>query len=91
MEVGTDNRATASTVPAKAASQTLARGLRLLQAIADGGEGVAVRELGRAAALPRSICSIRSKPKDFWSGIRRRLVIGCRSSYGGLVAPRCAG
>lgn len=39
----------------KDASQTLARGLRLLQAIADGGEGVAVRELARKAALPRSI------------------------------------
>lgn len=41
--------------PGKAASQTLARGLRLLQAIADGGEGVAVRELARRAGLPRSI------------------------------------
>lgn len=39
----------------KDASQTLARGLRLLQAIADGGEGAAVRELARNAALPRSI------------------------------------
>jgi len=61
MEVETDNRTraftpdAASAAPAKAASQTLARGLRLLQAIADGGEGVAVRELARAAALPRSI------------------------------------
>lgn len=61
MKVGTDNRAiahaaeAAGTAPAKEASQTLARGLRLLQAIADGGEGVAVRELARAAALPRSI------------------------------------
>jgi IclR family transcriptional regulator, KDG regulon repressor len=36
-------------------SQTLARGLKLLQAIADGGEGVAVRELARVALLPRSI------------------------------------
>lgn len=41
--------------PRKDASQTLARGLRLLQAIAEGGEGVAVRELARSAALPRSI------------------------------------
>jgi IclR family transcriptional regulator, KDG regulon repressor len=41
--------------PSKEASQTLGRGLRLLQAIADGGEGVAVRELARAAGLPRSV------------------------------------
>ncbi len=41
--------------PSKEASQTLARGLRLLQAIADGGEGIAVRELARSAGLPRSI------------------------------------
>jgi IclR family transcriptional regulator, KDG regulon repressor len=47
--------AAASAPPAREASQTLARGLRLLQAIADGGEGVAVRELARSAALPRSI------------------------------------
>lgn len=40
---------------AKESSQTLTRGLRLLQAVADGGEGIAVRELARAAALPRSV------------------------------------
>jgi IclR family transcriptional regulator, KDG regulon repressor len=56
MDIGTDNRAKpAGPAPAKQVSQTLARGLKLLQAIADGGEGVAVRELARAAALPRSI------------------------------------
>ena len=58
MDIRTDNRAksgAASAAPAKEASQTLARGLRLLQAIADGGEGLPVRELARAAALPRSI------------------------------------
>lgn len=36
-------------------SQTLARGLTLLQLIADGREGVAVRELAAVMQLPRSI------------------------------------
>src|SRR6201991_161107 len=36
-------------------SQTLARGLKLLELIADGREGVAVRELAPAMGLPRSI------------------------------------
>jgi DNA-binding IclR family transcriptional regulator len=36
-------------------SQTLARGLKLLELIADGREGVAVRELATAMGLPRSI------------------------------------
>jgi IclR family KDG regulon transcriptional repressor len=36
-------------------SQTLSRGLRLLDLIADGREGVAVRELAAAMALPKSI------------------------------------
>ena len=36
-------------------SQTLSRGLRLLDLIADGREGVAVRELAAAIALPKSI------------------------------------
>lgn len=36
-------------------SQTLARGLTLLQLVADGREGVAVRELAAAMQLPRSI------------------------------------
>jgi IclR family KDG regulon transcriptional repressor len=36
-------------------SQTLARGLTLLQIVADGREGVAVRELAAAMQLPRSI------------------------------------
>jgi DNA-binding IclR family transcriptional regulator len=36
-------------------SQTLSRGLRLLAVIADGREGVAVRELAAAMALPKSI------------------------------------
>lgn len=39
----------------KDSSQTLARGLKLLQIVADGREGIPVRELARAAALPRSI------------------------------------
>jgi IclR family KDG regulon transcriptional repressor len=46
----TDNR----TKP-KDASQTLARGLQLLDLIADGREGMAVRELAVAMRLPRSI------------------------------------
>jgi IclR family transcriptional regulator, KDG regulon repressor len=50
-----DDNGPRKTTGAKESSQTLARGLRLLQAIADGGEGTAVRELARAAALPRSI------------------------------------
>ncbi|HVY59390.1 MAG TPA: IclR family transcriptional regulator [Xanthobacteraceae bacterium] len=36
-------------------SQTLARGLRLLDLVADGREGVPVRELAAAMQLPRSI------------------------------------
>jgi len=36
-------------------SQTLARGLRLLDLVADGREGVPVRELAAAMKLPRSI------------------------------------
>lgn len=60
MDKRTDNRDepladAASPAPSREASQTLARGLRLLQAIADGGEGLAVRELARSSALPRSI------------------------------------
>jgi len=63
MNMRTDNRAITATRPAdlaaampvKEASQTLARGLRVLEAIADGGEGMAVRELARTCALPRSI------------------------------------
>jgi DNA-binding IclR family transcriptional regulator len=46
----TDNR-----TKARDSSQTLARGLRLLDLIADGREGVAVRELAVAMRLPRSI------------------------------------
>jgi IclR family transcriptional regulator, KDG regulon repressor len=46
----TDNR----TKP-KDASQTLARGLQLLDLIADGREGVPVRELAAVMRLPRSI------------------------------------
>jgi DNA-binding IclR family transcriptional regulator len=45
----TDNRAR------KEVSQTLMRGLALLEAIADGKEGVAVRDLAAAMGLPRSI------------------------------------
>jgi len=45
-----DNRTKAPEV-----SQTLARGLTLLELIADGREGVAVRELALAMGLPRSI------------------------------------
>ena len=44
----TDSRPLEQSTPAREASQTLARGLRLLQAIAEGGEGVAVRELARS-------------------------------------------
>lgn len=51
----TGNRRPQKPTGPKESSQTLARGLKLLQAVADGGEGVAVRELARAAALPRSI------------------------------------
>ena len=49
----TDNR----TKPDKASegSQTLARGLKLLDVIADGREGVPVRDLAAAMGLPRSI------------------------------------
>ncbi len=36
-------------------SQTLARGLQLLQAVADGREGLPVRDLAQACGLPRSI------------------------------------
>src|SRR3954454_22826787 len=36
-------------------SQTLARGLKLLDVIADGHEGVTIRELAAAMARPRSI------------------------------------
>jgi IclR family transcriptional regulator, KDG regulon repressor len=39
----------------KESSQTLARGLKLLEIVADGREGVPVRELAHVAALPRSI------------------------------------
>jgi DNA-binding IclR family transcriptional regulator len=45
-----DNRDKAADI-----SQTLARGLRLLDAIADNREGVAVRDLAAAVGLPRSI------------------------------------
>src|SRR4051794_15658291 len=45
----TDNRDTVAN------SQTLSRGLKLLDLIAAGGEGVAVRDLARASGLPRSI------------------------------------
>ena len=62
MEIGTDNRATSSPPPMRQAPRRRRRRARrwradckLLQAVADGGEGVAVRELARAAALPRSI------------------------------------
>ncbi|MGA8818564.1 MAG: IclR family transcriptional regulator [Xanthobacteraceae bacterium] len=51
----TDNPPLERSSSAREASQTLGRGLRLLQAIAEGGEGVAVRELARSAALPRSV------------------------------------
>jgi DNA-binding IclR family transcriptional regulator len=50
----TDNRDNAARDKA-ALSQTLARGLRLLDLIADGREGVAVRELAATIGLPRSI------------------------------------
>lgn len=50
-----DETLSPKTAPSKESSQTLARGLKLLQAVAEGGEGVAVRELARAAGLPRSI------------------------------------
>jgi DNA-binding IclR family transcriptional regulator len=46
----TDNR-----TKQRDSSQTLARGLRLLDLIADGREGVAVRELAAVMQLPRSI------------------------------------
>jgi DNA-binding IclR family transcriptional regulator len=46
----TDNRTKASE-----GSQTLSRGLKLLDLIADGREGVPVRDLAAAMALPRSI------------------------------------
>jgi DNA-binding IclR family transcriptional regulator len=46
----TDNRTTRAEV-----SQTLSRGLKLLDVVADGREGVAVRELAAVIGLPRSI------------------------------------
>jgi IclR family KDG regulon transcriptional repressor len=46
----TDNR-----TKQRDSSQTLARGLRLLDLIADGREGLAVRELAAVMRLPRSI------------------------------------
>jgi IclR family transcriptional regulator, KDG regulon repressor len=47
----TDNR----TKKSFEGSQTLARGLKLLDVIADGNEGVPVRDLAAAMGLPRSI------------------------------------
>jgi IclR family KDG regulon transcriptional repressor len=49
----TDNRASGPSQ--KDLSQTLARGLKLLDLIAEGREGVAVRELAEAMKLPRTI------------------------------------
>lgn len=51
----TDNRTTTKVSQKPEVSQTLARGLTLLQLIADGREGVAVRELAAVMGLPRSI------------------------------------
>src|SRR3954447_20353106 len=50
----TDNRTNHRTKPTEL-SQTLARGLKLLDIVAAGREGVAVRELAAVMGLPRSI------------------------------------
>jgi IclR family transcriptional regulator, KDG regulon repressor len=49
------DRVTRESPQPKNLSQTLARGLRLLQFISEGHEGLPVREVARAAGLPRSI------------------------------------
>jgi IclR family KDG regulon transcriptional repressor len=49
-----DNRTNGRTKPSEG-SQTLARGLKLLDVIAEGREGVPVRDLAAAMGLPRSI------------------------------------
>jgi DNA-binding IclR family transcriptional regulator len=51
----TDNRAKPDRPKSTELSQTLSRGLKLLDVIAAGREGVAVRELAAVMALPRSI------------------------------------
>jgi hypothetical protein len=77
----TDNRTKAPN-----GSQTLARGLKLLDLIADGREGVPVRDLAAAMKLPRSIVQrllYTLEAEGFWNGIRRKSAIGSPSSCGG--------